>query len=140
MLDSQFCQSILSPGMFGMFKTPFNVDSRCGAGPPLPQPSRRSGHTPQQPEGPGTTESCLHDGGHRHRGRDVFAVHRAAGAHERVPRPRTQRAERRPQVALLPLRVHRGDGQRLHLRRDAAAGRRTHGQVGRCVRTTECKL
>lgn len=93
------------------------------------QPPRRLGHSAQQPEGPRAPEPSLHHRGHRHRGRDLLAVHRAARAHEWIPRARAECAERRAQVPLLPVRIHRRDGQRLHLRRDAAAGGRSHGQV-----------
>ncbi|XP_064185668.1 splicing factor 3B subunit 1 isoform X3 [Anguilla rostrata] len=89
---------------------------------------RRAGHAAEQPEGAGAAEPRVHHGGHRHRGRDLLAVHRAAGADERVPGAGAERAERRAQVPLLPVRVHRRDGQGLHLRRHAAAGGRAHGQ------------
>eukprot|EP00964_Phaeocystis_antarctica_P057791 scaffold34230_cov72-Phaeocystis_antarctica.AAC.1 len=81
----------------------------------------------QQPQGAGAAEPRLHDRRHRHRRRDVRALHGAARPHERVPHPRAQRAERRAQVALLPLRVHRRDGQGLHLRRRAHPRGRAHG-------------
>ena len=73
-----------------------------------------------QSEGARASESCMHDGSDCHRGRDVFSLHGTAGTHERVPGAGTQRAERRTQVALLPLRVHWGDGKGLHLCGDAA--------------------
>ena len=42
--------------------------------------------------GPRAAEPRVHDGGDRHRGRDLLALHRPPRPHERVPRPGAQRA------------------------------------------------
>jgi splicing factor 3B subunit 1 len=76
-------------------------------------------------------------GGDRHRRGDVQPVHCVTRADERVPRPGAQRAERRAQVAVVPLRVRRRDGQGLRVRGDSpvrgrADGPRPGAQADRC--------
>mmetsp|Transcript_9270 Transcript_9270/g.33790 ORF Transcript_9270/g.33790 Transcript_9270/m.33790 type:complete len:388 (+) Transcript_9270:1621-2784(+) len=88
---------------------------------------RRPRDAAKQPESAGATESRVHDGRDRHRRGDVLAVHRAARADERIPRAGVEHSKRRPQVARVFVRVHRRDGQRLRLRRHAAARGRAHG-------------
>lgn len=57
----------------------------------------------------------VHHRGDRHRRGDMFAVHSAAGSHERVQSARAERTERRAQITLLPFRIYRRNGQGLHL-------------------------
>ena len=49
------------------------------------------------------SEPRVHDGGHRHCCGDVRSFYGVAGFDERVPRAGAQRAQRCPEVALLPL-------------------------------------
>lgn len=65
--------------------------------------------------------------GYWHRSRDLCSLHRPPRHHERIRlRGRTQCPHRRPQIPLLPLRIHWRNGQRLRLRRRPAARRRAH--------------
>ena len=93
------------------------------------QTSRCVGDSAEQPEGAGATEPSVHHSGHRHSERDLLALHSFACPHERVQSAGAECAERSPQVPLLHVRVHRGNGQGLYLRRYSAAGGRTHGTV-----------
>ncbi|KAJ2800311.1 hypothetical protein H4R21_003228, partial [Coemansia helicoidea] len=91
------------------------------------RPAGRAGDAAQQSQGAGAPEPRVHHRGHRHRRRDLRALHRAARPDERVPRARAQRAERRAQVAVLSVRVHWPHRPRLRQRRDPAA----RGRPGR---------
>ena len=82
----------------------------------------RASHTAEQPQGTGEAESRVHDGGHRHRRRDMLSVHGAAGVDERVSGAGAERPERRSEVAVVPVRVHRRDGEGLHLCGDPTVG------------------
>ena len=92
--------SFLSPSSL-----PSSPHSHISPFPPLPlsnpQSSRRSRHTPQQPEGTGAAEPSLHDGCHSNSCRDVLPVHRDPGPHERVQSSGAERAERSPQELLV---------------------------------------
>ena len=87
------------------------------------------GHSFEQFEGARTAKSSLHHGGHRNRGRNLLPFHRSAWTDERISSAWIERAKRRAQVALFLVRVHRRNGQRLHLRSDAPFWRRFDGQV-----------
>jgi len=63
---------------------------------------------------------------HSHRRRDLRSVHVHPGRPQRVPHARAQRAQRLPQGALVPVRVHRRDGQGLHPQRPHLPRGRSH--------------
>mmetsp|Transcript_11716 Transcript_11716/g.30350 ORF Transcript_11716/g.30350 Transcript_11716/m.30350 type:complete len:327 (+) Transcript_11716:1837-2817(+) len=91
------------------------------------RPAGRARGPAQQPQGPGAPEPRVHHGRHRHRRRDLRALHRAPRPAQRVPPPGAQRAERGAEGPLVPLRVYRGDGQGLCLRRRPPPGGRPDG-------------
>lgn len=101
-------------------------------------------HSSQQPPSARTSISCVYRRRHRYRRRDLRPLHRPPCPHERIPRTRTQRPERCPQIPHFRLRIHRRDGQRLRLRRDPPPRRRPHrprpsaSPNGRHRRQTHC--
>lgn len=68
-----------------------------------------------------TAEQSLYDSCHRHRGRNLFTFHSSSRSDERIQSSGIERTKRSPQVALVPVRVHRRDGKGLYLCRGTFA-------------------
>lgn len=95
----------------------------------LLQSPRRIGDSAEQFKSARTSESCLHDGGHRNCGRNLFTFYGAAGADERIPSAGVERAKRRSEIVVVSVRIHRRNGKGLYLRSDAVVAGRVDGSV-----------
>ena len=78
--------------------------------------ARRLSDAFKQLESARKAKQSVHDGGYSHRRGNVRAVHRLAGADERVPSAGDQRPKWRFEILGVLVRIHRRDGEGLHLR------------------------